>query len=134
MNKAIKNGASGKNTSNKKGENKMKKENIEKIYNKLIDEIEKKKMYDGRGTVDRYICDTCGYMMHTTYADKGVTPFTMPCPKCNGTMYHRNTYAKETVPDWVEIKIWYRPTLKQTLEMEEGMIEHVLNGGLILED
>lgn len=36
-------GASGKNTSNKKGENKMKKENIEKIYNKLIDEIEKKR-------------------------------------------------------------------------------------------
>ncbi len=112
----------------------MTREQIEKKYNKLINEIKEKRMYDGRGTVDRYICDTCGYMMHTTYKDKGVTPFTMSCPKCKGTMYHKKTFKKDTVPDWVEVKNWYRPTLEQTLNMPEGMIEHVLNGGLILEE
>lgn len=28
---------------------------------------------------------------------------------------------------------WYRPTLEQTLKMSDGMIEHILNGGLILD-
>lgn len=109
-------------------------EQIEKQYNKLVSEIEEKRMYDGRGTVDRYICDTCGYMMHTTYKDKGVTPFTMPCPKCKGTMYHRQTFRKETVPDWVEVKNWYRPSLEEVLKMNERTTEHILNGGLILEE
>lgn len=112
----------------------MTREDIEKQYNKLVSEIEEKKMYDGRGTVDRYVCDTCGYIMHTTYKDKGVTPFTMCCPKCKGIMYHRQTFRKDTVPDWVEIRNFYRPTLEQTLEMSIGSIEHVLQGGLILEE
>lgn len=112
----------------------MKQEEIEKAYNKLVGEIEEKRMYDGRGTVDRYVCDTCGNMMHTTYKNKGVTPYTMMCPKCRGTMYHRQTFAKDSVPHWVEIKSWCRPTLEQTLKMNEGTIEHILNGGLILEE
>ena len=112
----------------------MKREQIEKQYNKLVSEIEGMRMYDGRNTVDRYICDTCGHMMHTTYKDKGVTPFTMHCSKCKGTMYHRQTFEKESVPGWVPVKAWYRPTLEQTLEMDEGTIEHILNGGLILEE
>lgn len=110
----------------------MTRKKIEKQYNKLVSEIEEKIMYDGRGTVDRYICDTCGYMRHTTYKDKGVTPFVMRCPKCGGDMAHRQTFKKDT--DWVEVKNWYRPTLEQTLGMSEGMIEYVLNGGLILEE
>ena len=112
----------------------MNKETIKKQYNELVSNIEEMKMYDGRGTVDRYICDTCGYMIHTTYKDKGVTPFTMPCCKCNGTMYHRQTFKKETVPDWVNVKNWYRPTLEQTLQERQGTIEHILKGGLLLEE
>ena len=112
----------------------MNKEQIEKQYSKLVSGIEEMKMYDGRGTVDRYICDTCGCMMHTTYKDKGVTPFTMRCPKCGGTMYHKRTFIKETVPDWVEVKNWYRPTLEQTLREKQPIIEHILKGGLLLEE
>lgn len=112
----------------------MNKEQIEKEYNELVNGIEGMRMYDGRNTVDRYICDTCGYMIHTTYKDKGVTPFTMGCPKCNGTMYHRQTFRKETVPNWVEVRNWSRPTLEQTLKMSERAISHVLKGGLFLED
>lgn len=109
-------------------------EEITKKYNELINSIENTKMYDGRNTVDRYICDTCGTMMHTTYKDKGVTPFTIVCPKCGGIMYHRKTFKKKTVPEWVKIRNWYRPSLEQTLVQEKGTIEHILNGGLLLED
>lgn len=109
-------------------------EEITKKYNELVSSIENTKMYDGRNTVDRYICDTCGAMMHTTYKDKGVTPFTIVCPKCGGIMYHRYTFEKDSVPDWVEIKNWYRPSLEQTLLQNQGTIEHILNGGLLLEE
>lgn len=34
----------------------MTRKKIEKQYNKLVSEIEEKIMYDGRGTVNRYIC------------------------------------------------------------------------------
>lgn len=112
----------------------MNKEIIKEKYDKLVSEIEGMKMYDGRGAVDRYVCDTCGYMTHTTYKDKGVTPFTMRCPKCGGDMVHRQTFKKDTVPDWVEVKNWYRPTLDQTLKESEPAIEYILNGGLLLEE
>lgn len=112
----------------------MTREQIEKQYNKLVSEIEEKRMYDGRGTVDRYVCDTCGHIIYTTYRDKGVTPYTMRCHRCGGTKYHDKTYDKKTVPSYVDVIDWYRPTLEQTLDMSEGMIEHVLNGGLILEE
>lgn len=112
----------------------MNKETIKKQYDKLVNEIEGMKMYDGRGTVDRYICDTCGHMTHTTYKDKGVTPFVIRCPKCGGDMVHRQTFEKDTVPDWVEVKGWYRPSLEELLKTDEGIIEHVLDGGLLLED
>ena len=112
----------------------MKKEDIEKKYNELVNSIEKKRMYDGRGTVDRSTCDTCGHIIYTTYRDKGVTPFTMRCNRCGGTKYHDKTYDKNTVPDYVNVMDWYRPTLEQTLKMCDGKIQHVLDGGLILEE
>lgn len=112
----------------------MTKEQIEKQYNKLVSEIEEKKMYDGRGTVDRYICDTCGHIIHITYKNKGVTPFVMRCPKCSGDMVHKHTFKKDTVPGWVEVKNWYRPSLEEVLKMDKGTTEHILNGGLILEE
>lgn len=112
----------------------MKREDIEKKYNELVNTIETKRMYDGRGTVDRYTCDTCGHIIYTTYRDKGVTPFTIRCHRCGGTKYHDKTYDKKTVPAYVNVMDWYRPTLEQTLKMSEGMIQHVLNGGLILEE
>ena len=112
----------------------IQKENIEKRYNELVKEIEGKRMYDGRGTVDRYTCDTCGHIIYTTYRDKGVTPFTIKCTRCGGTKYHDKTYDKKTVPSYVMVMDWYRPSLEDVLKMSDSMIEHVLNGGLVLED
>jgi ribosomal protein L40E len=113
----------------------MNKEQIKKEYNKLVSEIEEKKMYDGRNTVDRYICKRCGAHLYTTYIDKGVTPFTIQCRKCSlGTMMHDKTFRKETVPPYVVVLGWYRPTLEQSLKMSDAAIHHVLQGGLFLED
>lgn len=112
----------------------MKKQQIRSKYNKLVSEIESRKIYDGRNTVDRYTCEVCGNMIHTTYKDKGVTPFTIRCKKCGGTMYHNKTFDKKTVPEFVVVLDWYRPTLEQTLQMPDGLIDHILNEGLILNE
>lgn len=112
----------------------MNKEDIEKKYNELVQTIETKRMYDGRDKVDRYTCITCGHIIYTTYRDKGVTPFTIRCSRCGGTKHHDKTYDKKTVPAYVNVMDWYRPTLEQTLKMSDAKIEHVLNGGLTLED
>ena len=112
----------------------MKREHIEKQYSDLVNRIEEMKMYDGRQTVDRYICDTCGHIIYTTYMDKGVTPYTIRCNRCGGTKYHDITYDKKTVPDYVTVLNWYRPPLEDVLKMSDGMIKHVLMGGLVLEE
>ena len=110
----------------------MEKKRIEKEYKKLVDNIENLRMYDGRGTVDRYVCEKCGYTIFTTYKDKGVTPFTIGCSRCGETMFHDKTYEKGQVPEYLVIKDWYRPSLEETLKLSKGMIEHILDGGLIL--
>lgn len=110
----------------------MNRKRIERAYDKLVREIEELRMYDGRGTIDRYTCCECGNIIHTTYKDKGVTPFTIRCRKCGGIMGHTDTF-NEPMKD-VKVLNWYRPTLKATLKMSDGMIEHILNGGLILEN
>lgn len=111
----------------------MTKKQIEKRYNKLIDDIESMSIYDGRGTVDRYECKKCGAIIHTTYAEKGVTPFSIGCRMSGYAAYSFRTFDKATVPPSVKVLNWYRPSLEATLKMSEGEIEHILNGGLILE-
>ena len=111
----------------------MTKKQIEKRYNKLIDDIESMSIHDGRGTVDRYECKKCGAIIHTTYAEKGVTPFSIGCRMCGSYMQHTRTFDNATVPPSVKVLNWYRPSLEATLKMSEGEIEHILNGGLILE-
>lgn len=110
----------------------MNRKRIERAYDKLVREIEELRMYDGRGTIDRYTCCECGNIIHTTYKDKGVTPFTIRCKKCGYPMQHTDTFF----PPMKDVKVlnWYRPTLKKTLKMPEGMIQYVLQGGLILEE
>lgn len=122
-------------------------------YNKFCESIEQEKMYDGRGTYDLYECESnhdpkmypgipqsvidsmpkgCGHQIITTYADKGVTPFTMKCPKCGARMTHTKTFA--SVPNGVPVLKWIRPTFEQYQNMSPGMKEHIEDGGLILEN
>lgn len=106
---------------------------IIKRYNKLVEEIEDMEIYDGRNTVDQYQCGKCHSRIFTTYKDKGVTPFVIGCPVCGGSMQHNRTFNKDTFPEDVRVLKWYRPELKHLLKMNVFEIDHVLNGGLILE-
>lgn len=99
-------------------------------YRKLLQSIGDMKIYDGRGKgIDVYECSKCEYKVYTYYKDKGVTPFTISCPKCSDIMIHTKTVG--TTPGVIPIP-WFRPTFKQMLKLSPGMIEHVLQGGLIL--
>lgn len=106
---------------------------IIKRYNKLVEEIENMEIYDGRNTVDQYQCGKCHFRVFTTYKDKGVTPFVIGCPICGDSMHHNRTFSKDTFTEGVRVLKWYRPELKHLLKMNEPEIDHVLNGGLILE-
>lgn len=99
-------------------------------YRKLLRSIENMKIYDGRGKgIDVYECECCDHKRYTYYKDKGVTPFTISCPKCLGIMAH--TMTIRTAPGIMPIP-WLRPTFKQMLKLSPSMIEHVLQGGLVL--
>ena len=46
-------------------------------------------------------------------------------------MQHTKTF--KSVPDYIRVFKWKRPTLEQTIKLSDGQIEHVLNGGLVLD-
>lgn len=100
-------------------------------YHQLLRRIEKVGIYDGRGKgIDVYECSKCGHKLYTYYKDKGVTPFTISCPKCSDIMMHNRTIR--AVAPGIKPIPWLRPTFKQMLKLSPGIIEHVLQGGLIL--
>lgn len=117
----------------------MDKKELKKKYDKLVAEIESaQKMFDGRGKgIDVYVCEKCGKQLYTRYKDKGVTPFTIRCRRevCNATMVHRTTISEQQAKnEGLVVHNWVRPTFEQLLKLSDGAIEHVLNGGLMLED
>ena len=116
----------------------MDKKELKAKYDKLIAEIESAKVYDGRNKgVDVYVCKKCGSQFYTRYKDKGVTPFTIRCRReaCGATMIHKSTiYEEEARNCRLAVHNWVRPTFEQFLKLNEGAQEHVLNGGLMLED
>lgn len=116
----------------------MDKKELKARYDKLIAEIESAKVYDGRNKgVDVYVCKKCGSQFYTRYKDKGVTPFTIRCRReaCGATMIHKSTiYEEEARNCRLAVHNWVRPTFEQFLKLNEVAQEHVLNGGLMLED
>ena len=109
------------------------KKEITKEYNELVANIESAGIYDGRGEYDLYECDKCRNHMVTLYKDKGVTPFMIRCEKCGEMMQHTQS-SRVTPPSYIKVHNWVRPTLEQTLLLPNGMRDHVLNGGLVLEE
>ena len=112
-------------------------------YNNMLQRLKSQPMYDGRGKgVDMYVCEKCGKLFYTRYKDLGVTPFTIRCrnKECNGTMVHERTIDKMTssLLDPSFVHNWVRPSLEwlnnQRQKGNLGVVDHVLNGGLILED
>nr|DAQ41031.1 MAG TPA: hypothetical protein [Caudoviricetes sp.]DAS88750.1 MAG TPA: hypothetical protein [Caudoviricetes sp.] len=45
----------------------------------------------------------------------------------------QHTRSFKNVPDYIRVFRWKRPTLEQTMKLSKGMMEHVLNGGLVLD-
>lgn len=100
-------------------------------YKKFCDNAENLEVYDGRGKIDRYECEGCGNLTFTTYADKGVTPFVIRCPKCGKYMHHNLTLDK--APEGVEVIKWIRPSYRFYRRSEKGTQEHIEQGGLVME-
>lgn len=115
----------------------MNKEKLKQQFDELVSVIKPSKMFDGRGKgVDVYVCEKCGKRFYTRYKDKGVTPFTIKCRYCeHGTMMHDQTISEQVANVMAfDVHNWVRPTFGQLLKLNEGAQEHVLNGGLMLED
>ncbi len=112
---------------------------IRRAYEKLVAEVENMKVFDGRGKgVDIYICERCGRKVLTRYKDKGVTPFVMQCPYCNGDTRHEDTVPEQVATmlcftENIKVQNWVRPPLRWLLKQGAGTIDHVLNGGLVLD-
>lgn len=117
----------------------FKKLKIRRQYKALVAKVEEMKVFDGRGRgVDVYVCEKCGRRTMTRYKDKGVTPFVMRCSHCDGYAQHVETVSEDRavllrLAEGVAIQNWVRPPLKWLLKQSEGTIDHVLQGGLVLE-
>lgn len=116
----------------------MDKKEIKEKYDEMVAGIESAKIFDGRNSgVDIYVCEKCGKQFCTRYKDKGVTPFTIKCRRveCGATMIHRGTISEqEAEHDRIVVHNWVRPTFEQLLTLDAGAQDHVLRGGLILEE
>jgi len=114
----------------------MKNNEIVNQYMKMLDSV-KLGGYDGRGKgVDVYECEG-GHKFFTRYKDKGTTPFMIKCRECEKpTMATHNNTISESEAELMGVKVhnWVRPSLDVLFEMNEATIEHVLQGGLILEE
>jgi hypothetical protein len=116
----------------------MDEKDLKEKFDKLVDGIESARMFDCRNKgVDIYVCEKCGTQFCTRYKDKGVTPFTLKCRRieCGATMVHRGTISeREAEINRLVVHNWVRPTFEQLLTLNAGTQEHVLKGGLILEE
>lgn len=115
----------------------MNKKELTKKFNRLLQDVDSMKIYDGRGKgVNQYQCEECGAIFYTRYGDKGFTPFMIRCRnnKCDGFMVHNDTLSNAHASCMrLDVVSWVRPDLHEFLLMKPALQEHVLNGGLVLE-
>jgi len=105
---------------------------ITREYNDLLKKVETDEFYqvDLSNRVNCYSC-ACGHVTKTKDIDAGVTPFMHQCEKCGG--FARSSFYNDIAPHQSPTQEWFRPSLKEVLKMrkkEDGMLEHVLKGGL----
>lgn len=116
---------------------KLGRKQIKRKYDQVADP-DKLEVFDGRNKgVDVYHCASCGAKMYARYKDKGVTPFILVCRKCHGVAEHDNTISEEMAANMgVEVKNWVRPSFEWVMKhrKNESVLDHILNGGLLLED
>lgn len=102
-------------------------------YNALMEDVRTNPFYENKlvNRVNCYQC-RCGHTTKTRDADSGVTPFLFECEKCGGDGV--STFYKDTVPKQEPTFEWYRPDLEECFKnaKNEGYLEHVFLGGLIV--
>ena len=109
----------------------MNKEKIKKEYEILLESVKTNEFYtkiDLTNRVNCYSCK-CGHITKTKDVDAGVTPFIKLCESC-GDLAKSNFY-RDIAPEKEPTIEWYRPTLDDLLKMDNGSIDHVLQGGLL---
>lgn len=111
----------------------MSQREVERKYNKLIDDVKTKDFYkiNLANRVNCYTCQSCRHITKTKDVDAGVTPFIFDCEKCNKEAY--SSFYTDIAPHLKPTFEWYRPTLEETMKLRKNpnAIDHVLQGGLL---
>lgn len=109
----------------------MKKIQIIKKYNKLIEDVKTDDFYkvDLTNRVNCYRC-SCGHITKTKDVDAGVTPFIIRCEECGSEA--QSSFFKDIAPNQEPTLEWYRPSIEEVLKFRnnEEMLDHILKGGL----
>ena len=109
------------------------KKQVEKKYAALLKNVANNDYYkiDLTNRVNCYTC-ICGHITKTRDVDAGVTPFMHKCEKCGKVAY--STFYKDISPNQKPTEEWYRPSLMECMKLrhEYYMLDHVLNGGLLV--
>lgn len=102
-------------------------EEIKSRYKELL-EYE----FPNHGPINCYSCGSCHHITKTAHVDHGVTPFIIECEECGEEA--TSSFYRDLKPHNHATQEWYRPTLEEVIAKkdDEGWIDHVLNGGLIL--
>lgn len=84
------------------------------------------------GQVNRYVCRACGGVHGTINLNTGTTPYSITCTSCAAPAYSSmyNLPHGETSAGWG----WYRPLPSVYKTLPEFIQEHILAGGLLLDE
>lgn len=104
---------------------------IEKEYAELMEAVRAKDFYtriDLTNRINCYTCPSCGHITKTRDIAPGVIPMFHNCEKCN--FHASSSFFEDIAPALQPSQEWYRPTLAEVLNLNPGLQEHILSGGL----
>lgn len=102
-----------------------------KDYEKLIEDVKTKEYFTSinlNNRINCYVC-SCKHITKTIDIDAGCIPMFHTCEKCGDTA--RSSFFKDLDVSKKPTQEWYRPDLKEFLNLCSNEKEHVLKGGLI---
>lgn len=110
------------------------KKETEKKYKQLLKDVEEKEFFKNakKNVFNCYKCTDCGTITKTKDIDAGVTPASIVCKGCNSLSW--SSFYNDIKPNEEHTAEWYRPSLKEVLQLSSGALDHVLKGGLLYRD
>jgi hypothetical protein len=88
-----------------------------------------------RGAVNAWLCPDCGKATVGVHVDEGATPMMIACRATEGC---RGTAMSAMYPPaeaWITDQLaweWYKPTPKWARRKGRDMLDHVMQGGLVI--